>query len=300
MSWMRRVGATVGGLIVVAMAGGATVYGMSERKLSARYTVTPESPAVMPADAAVLSRGEHVVTAIAKCVDCHASDLGGAPVIDAPPIGHVEATNLTTGKGGVLTAYDDAALERAIRHGIAADGRSLLVMPSAEYNNLADDDLAALIAYLRTRAPVDRSHAAPTLGPVLRALWVAGKVAPVPAEVIAHDVPHMRIAPRGNSVAHGEYLAKNGCAGCHGNGFSGGAIPGAPPDWMPAANITPAGIGHYSLADFARLMREGKRPDGSAVDTLMPIKATRLMSDDEIASVFAFLRTVPAKPFGKR
>ncbi len=300
MTWLRRVGMLFVGVLVLALAGAATVYGMSERRMSARYTVKPESPVRVMASAEQLARGEHVAKALAKCTDCHQPDFGGGMVVDAKPIGRVEATNLTIGKGGVLSGYDDAALERAIRHGIASDGRNLLIMPSAEYNNLADDDIAALIAYLRSLPGVDREHQPARIGPVLRALWVTGKLVPAPAEEIRHDAPHRAVAPRGNSVEHGRYIASNGCTGCHGTGFSGGPIPGTPPDWKPAANITPTGIAHYSLADFARIMREGRRPDGSVVDTLMPIKATKLMSDEEIESVYRFLKTVPPKPYGNR
>jgi len=287
-------------LIVLGAGAAAAVYGTSERKLEARYTVTPEFAAPMVADSAVLARGEHVAKSLAKCVDCHGDDLGGGVVIDAPPIGHIEATNLTTGAGGVLAMYDDAALERAIRHGIAADGRSLLVMPSSEYNHLADDDIAALVAYIRSRPSVARTHRSSTIGPVIRAMWVAGQADPVPAAVIAHDAPHLKSAPMGNSVEAGAYIASNGCAGCHGATYSGGPIPGGPPDWKPAANITPSGIGHYSLKTFRTMLREGKRPDGTVVDTLMPVKATRQMSDEEIESVYKFLRTLPSKSFGNR
>lgn len=300
MKWVRRIGMLLIGVVVIGAGAAAVVYGMSERKLAARYTVTPEQATTVSADSLLLRRGEHVAHSLAKCVDCHSDDFGGGLVVDAPPIGHIEATNLTTGQGGVLAKYDDAALERAIRHGVAADGRSLLVMPSSEYNNLADDDIAALIAYLRSRPAVARTHQPSTIGPVIRAMWMAGKVDPVPAAVIAHDAPHLKAAPMGNSVEAGMYIAKNGCAGCHGATYSGGAIPGTPPDWKPAANLTPAGIGHYSLDNFRTILREGKRPDGSVVDSMMPVKATRQMSDEEIESVYKFLKTVPPKPFGNR
>ena len=148
MKWVRRIGMLLIGVVVIGAGAAAAVYGMSESRLSARYTVTPESPSAAVADPVLQVRGQHVAESLAKCVDCHSSDQGGGVVIDASPIGHIEATNLTTGQGGVLAKYDDAALERAIRHGIAMDGRSLLVMPSSEYNHLADNDIAALIAYI--------------------------------------------------------------------------------------------------------------------------------------------------------
>jgi mono/diheme cytochrome c family protein len=299
MTWIRRIGLVLGVLVAVVALGAASIYAMSESKLSTKYTVPAE--AVLPAaDAAMLARGEHVATALAKCVECHANDLGGGTVINDPPIGHVEATNLTTGKGGVLAQYDDARLERAIRHGIGYDGRNLLIMPSDEFHHLSDNDVAAVISYIRSRPAVDREHAPASVGPVIRALWAAGKVFPATAARIAHDAPHLKSTPLGNDAKAGEYIATNGCAGCHGQGYSGGAIPGAPPGWKPAANITPTGIGKYSLADFTRVLRDGMRPSGVAVDTLMPVRATRRMTDEEIEAVYNFLRTVPAKQYGGR
>jgi len=300
MKWIRRIGIAVVVLVLVVGAGAASVYAMSESKLTTRYTVKPEASLVVAADSATLERGAHLATALVKCVDCHGDNLGGGTVIDEPPIGHVEATNLTSGKGGVLSRYNDAMLERAIRHGIGSDGRNLLIMPSRDYNHLSDADVAALIAYIRSRPPVDREHAPSSIGPVIRALWVAGKVVPANAALIAHDAPHLAASPSGNSETAGRYIAENGCAGCHGDTYAGGPIPGAPPGWKPPANLTPAGIGHYSLAAFTQVLREGKRPDGSVVDTLMPVKATKKMTDEEIESVYKYLKTVPPKAFGLR
>ena len=119
MKWVRRIGMLLIGVMIIGAGAAAAVYGMSERRLSARYTVTSESPSPAAADSVLQTRGQHVAESLAKCVDCHSSDFGGGIVIDAPPVGHIEATNLTTGSGGVLAEYDDGALERAIRHGIA-------------------------------------------------------------------------------------------------------------------------------------------------------------------------------------
>ena len=91
-----------------------------------------------------------------------------------------------------------------------------------------------------------------------------------------------------------------GCTGCHGPTLSGGHIPGTPPSWKPASNLTPRGIGSWTEADFTRALREGVRPNGTPIDTLMPWRLTRQMSDDEIRGLYAFLKTVPAKEFGGR
>ncbi len=66
------------------------------------------------------------------------------------------------------------------------------------------------------------------------------------------------------------------------------------------AAITPTGIGHYTEADFIRAMREGKRPSGAPIGAAMPWKAFGNYKDDELRSIFQFLKTVPPKQFQER
>jgi cytochrome c553 len=134
----------------------------------------------------------------------------------------------------------------------------------------------------------------------MRTLQTAGQVKLYPAEEIDHARPHPARVAVAPTAAYGAYLATM-CTGCHGAQLSGGRIPGAPPDWKPAANITPAGVGRYTEADFVRALREGVRPDGSHIDPSMPVeRITRHMTDVELAAVWAYLRTVPARPYGGR
>jgi cytochrome c553 len=82
------------------------------------------------------------------------------------------------------------------------------------------------------------------------------------------------------------------CTGCHGPSYSGG--PGS--DGLPAANITPTGIGHYTEEDFMRALRTGERPHGGAkLRAEMPWKFYGTMTDAELQSVWAFLKTVAPK-----
>ncbi len=278
--------------MVLAVTG--TVYALSERAIRASYEV-PEHPLVVQTDSASIARGKHLAT-IRGCVDCHAEDLSGKMVLDEPAIGRIGGANLTRGRnGGALTARD---WERAVRHGVRRDGQPMLVMPAEEFTGMSDEDLSAIIAYAQSLPSVTKPTLPVQLGPVLRAMAV-GKQVRLAADVVDHQRPHVARIAVEPTAAYGEYLAA-GCTGCHGGGFSGGKIPGAPPDWKPAANITPTGIGHYAAEDFTRLLRTGRRPDGSAVDSLMPWKLTREMTDTEIAAIYAYLKTVPAKEYGNR
>jgi mono/diheme cytochrome c family protein len=159
----------------------------------------------------------------------------------------------------VLSRYTDAQLETAIRHGVRADGRGIFIMPSDEYQHLGDEDVSAIIAYLRTLSPVNREHGRSYLGPLGRALYTAGQLPVVPAERIDHGRTGARTAPpSGPTREYGQYLVSvGGCRACHGPNLVGGPSPepGAP----DAANITPAGpIGTWSEA--ARREMDEQRP----------------------------------------
>lgn len=301
MSWRRRLGLVLVVLVVLLAAGAGTVYGVSQSRLARSYADVPAHPVPVPTGAEAIARGAHIARAVIKCVDCHKADLGGGTVVDDPAIGTVAATNITAGAGGVLAQYTDADLERAIRHGVGRDGRGLWVMPSYEVHQLTDEDLGALIAYLRSVAPVERTVLPRRLGPVGRALYLGGQLPLIDAARINHAAPHpARLAPA-PTAEYGRYAARvGGCFGCHGEGLSGGPIPGGPPDWKPASNITPTGLQGYDEAAFTTLLRTGLRPSGTPVDTLMPWRYTKDLTDDEVKALWAFLRTVPPREFGGR
>lgn len=207
--------------------------------------------------------------------------------------------NITTGEGGVLGQYDDAELEALIRHGVAKGGRVLRFMPSHELAGMADNHVAAIIAYLREQPAVDNVLPPMRIGPVARILAVTGQLTLFPYDRIDHTRRPPVAAPTGASIEHGKYLAA-GCIGCHGDGLSGGAIPGAPPDWPAAANITPAGIGAWTPEEFINTIRTGVNPGGHTLDPRMPWKQMSKMTIEELLALHMYLQTVPARPTGNR
>lgn len=293
--WIRRAAIGLGALAGLALVGVAGVYVASEVRLRRTYEVAAR-PLAFRSDSATVARGRHVATAIGKCVDCHAGDLGGKTFIDDPALGTIQAPNLTPGRGGV-SDWSDADLERAIRHGVTPEGRGLLAMPSLEFYHLSDADLAALVAYLRTLPPVDREIPGSRLAAVGRTLFATGALPLMAAEGIDHAAPRPPAPAPGVTREYGEYLAMvGGCTGCHRADLAGGLIPGTPPDWPPASNLTPAGLGRWSEADFFRAMRGGKRPDGTAIRTpYMPWPLAGQMTDDEMRALWMYLQSVPAK-----
>lgn len=236
------------------------------------------------------------------CVDCHEEELSGKLMIDDPFVGRVAGSNLTPGEGSAVRGYTAADFERALRHGVRPDGTPLVVMPSQEYYWLSDAEVGALIAYIRSAPPVDEVHPEPEIRCVGRALHAFGAIPLVPAKIIDHDAPRPDVPVESATAENGERLARMTCAGCHGASFSGGPIPGVTGGAVPT-NLTPdleTGLGRWTEADFLRAMREGKRPDGSAIDPSMPWQGFRHMTDDELQGLWAFLRTLPPLDEGNR
>lgn len=297
LKWTGRI---LGGVLALIVFALAVVYGVSERRMRRSYEGSPAPLAFHPGPNAVKEGERLAVTR--GCADCHGKNLAGTTVVDDPALGRLVAANLTRGRGGVGAQYTDAGLARAIREGIGLHGRSLLLMPSSDFKDMSDEDVGTLVAYIRSLPPVDTDHPANRVGPLGRILYLAGQIDLVPADRIDHTARHVAAAPKGPTVEYGKYLA-GGCTGCHGAGLSGGKIPGGPPDWPAAGNITPdpkTGIGSWTEQDFFHAIREGRRPDGSQINPFMPWKNFSRMTDDEIRALWLYLRTVPPKARGNR
>ena len=293
---VRRVGIVLGSLLLLVVLTGASLYLLSGRTLNKTWAVTP-APLSVPSDSATLARGRHLVTTRLVCVDCHGQDLGGSVVVDGMPFGRFVASNLTP--GGVGATYTDADWVRAIRHGIRPSGKSLLFMPSEVFAELGAEDLAAVIAYIKSVPAVSRSLPATELGPVGRMLVATNQAPLVVAKLINHDTPIPSVPPQGETAEYGRYLvASGGCMACHGKNLSGGKIAGGPED-PPASNITPTGIGTWTEADFFRAFREGKRPGNTDIHPFMPWKTMGGMTDSELRAIYLYLKTVPARPYGQ-
>lgn len=286
MRWVLRIGAALVALVVLA-AG--TLWLLSNRALARRYDVTA-APITIPTDSAALARGRHLATAIGKCVDCHGENLGGT-VMDMGPFGTFSPPNLTTGRGG-SPARSDAEWVRTIRHGVGAGGRPLVFMPSLAYHPMTEADLGALIAYLKWVPPVDTVLPPTRLGPIARLVLARTPEKLLAASAIDHAAPFPDAIPAGPTAEYGRYLAEiGGCTSCHGADLKGGIHEG-PPEVPASADLTPAGkMGSWSEEDFRKALREGVRPDGSVINPFMPWRLTRLMTDEEISAVWAYLKT---------
>jgi mono/diheme cytochrome c family protein len=302
--WLKRGAFTVAG--AVASLAAALVLGaqLGERKMQ-RQVALPADPGSLavslPGDPAGLARGRYLYLS-RGCTECHAVDGAGKDVVNDGKGMRVRAPNITPAPGSAVERYTVADWVRTVRHGVKPDGRPAIVMPSEDYNRLTDADLGALIAWLRQMPAAQGGPAVIEFPLPVKALYAAGVIHDA-AEIIDHALPPPQPVPEAATALHGGYVA-NACIGCHGAGLSGGRIPGAPPEWPAAANLTPgegSAMAHYADADaFIRMLRTGRRPDGSAVDRVMPFESLQALNDTDAQALYLHLKGLAPRAAGHR
>lgn len=284
--------------VLVLLVGVVVVLGLQlgERK-KMRVVDVPLTPVTYVTDSASLERGRYLFQS-RGCVDCHGASGGGRELVNDGKGTHIAGPNITP--GGVVARYQSADWDRTIRHGVKPDGHPARVMPSEDYNRFTNADLASLVAYVRSLAPVQGGSAVVDLPLPARVLYGFGAI-PDAAERIDHSLQPSAPVVSGVTAAHGAYVA-NMCIGCHGEKLSGGKIATGPPDWPVAANITPGEgsvMPRYKDADaLLAMFRSGKRADGSPI-AVMPFESFSKMNEVDIRAVYAFLQTVPARRAGQ-
>lgn len=295
--WVRRVAIVAGTIVAIIVVLVAAIFVITNARMDAVYDVQPTPLAVKPSQE-LAGEGKAVAT-YRGCRDCHGEDLAGRVVGDAMPVMRLAAPNITP--GGVTKDYTDEDWARAIRHGVRPSGTPIRFMPVYEYIELSHEDLAAIIAYARSVPAVSEVAAPFEVGPLGRVLYLAGELPLLPAETLDHDLKPANPTP-GPTREYGRYLA-SGCVGCHGHGLSGGKIPGVPPDWPAAPNLTSheSGLAQWTFEDFKNTIRTGTNPTGQALTPeYMPWKLIAQSSDDDLRALWEYLRSVPPKPAGNR
>ena len=196
------------------------------------------------------------------------------------PLGTVYSTNITADKETGLGNWSDQQIRDAIAGGVRRDGSKLIpVMPYEAYSGMADEDIKALIAYLRTLKPIKKvtpelKSRAPFARSVAVALYLKafGRFATPPAQ-----------APK-SGVERGRYLVEHVslCGDCHTprnsigvpdrSLFLAGVDEKSSPFSQGAPNITPdkeTGIGDWQRDNIVEVLKSGTKPDGDVVEGLM-------------------------------
>jgi mono/diheme cytochrome c family protein len=289
---------TAGGIAAVVLLASLTVavgLELGERKKTRKVDVQVV-PVAYVSDTLALQRGKYLFES-RGCAECHGAAGTGREFENNHKDVRLAAPDITS--GGATAKYRPEDWVRTIRHGVKPNGNPLLVMPAEDYNRLTDDDFAALVGYVRTLPPGKGSQAVIELPLPARVLYGLGAI-PDAAGKIDHSLPPAKPVPVAINAQHGAYVA-NMCMGCHGEHFSGGKIAGGPPDWPPAANLTPGEgsvLGRYPDAGkFVAMLRSGKRPDGSAI-SVMPFDTLSKLDDTDARAVYEFLKTLPARAPG--
>jgi cytochrome c553 len=298
---MRRILKWLGMLLAVGVLAAVVVVGLAWRiseKGLARTYVANDPPLTVQRDSATLAQGAHSFVTHG-CAECHGADGGGKLVFDAGPVMKLVAPNITP--GGRVKDYSVDQIAAIIRDGVKPDGHSVVFMPVRDFHEMSDADTAALVAYVQSLPPSNNDPGKLAIRPLARVLYWLGNFPLVAAETVDHTTHSRDAPPPAVTAEYGKYLAK-GCTGCHGENFAGQHVPGTPPDFPDSANLTPHanGLANWTEADFMRALREGKRPDGRALDPFMPWKALGQMSDVELRAIWTYLRTVPPQPGMKK
>jgi mono/diheme cytochrome c family protein len=296
----------VAGLLVVGLAA----LGILEWRWRRHFDV-PYPSLSASHDPALVARGEYLVYGAAACAYCHvprdewpALDRGEHLPLTGHhlfrlPFGEIYSANITPDWETGVGSHQDAAIARALQRGVRADGRA--AFPLMEIR-LADEDLVAVMSYLRARQPVSHhvpEHRLSLLGKAIMAFAITPS-APAAATRVT--------SPSGPTVERGEYLANDvsSCVACHTDRSEDGSLAGprfAGGQRMDVAadatrvyvtpNLTPDSetsvIGQWSEDSFVARFRAGAVLEG----TPMPWGAFARMTDDDLRAIYRYLRSLP-------
>jgi mono/diheme cytochrome c family protein len=176
----------------------------------------------------------------------------------------------------------DADFDRAIRQGLRKDATSLLLMPSYAYAAMPDDELAAIIAYIRSRPERGQQRPAPRWGLLVHAI-LAFDLAKTARGELAERKNAFDAGPQ---HAAGRLLAQISCGECHATDLTGGPAAGpmpAPPDLSIVAS--------YDKGDFVKFMRTGKAAGDRELPMMSGTARARFshFTDAEVSALYDYL-----------
>jgi mono/diheme cytochrome c family protein len=306
LKWTAVSAIMLGILLAVAISatiGWRPILGPRVRPVtSRRFESTPQR----------LERGRYLATSVAGCLGCHSEHdwkshgapeipgtTGAGEVMPFPDLpGRVVASNITSDPETGVGAWTDDELARAIREGVDKDGKTLFpMMPYEHFRTMSDEDLASVVVFVRTLPPIRRQLPKTEIIFPVKYL-IRSAPAPVTASVSSAD------ATSTDPVRRGAYLVNVAdCSACHtpsvrgqaiaGMDFAGGMPLTGPWGTVASANITPddSGIKYYDEALFVQALRTGY-VRARELKPIMPYGEYGHMTDDDLTTIFAYLRTL--------
>lgn len=231
-----------------------------------------------PAARAKLEQGKRLAQTLG-CSDCHGGDFSGHKVSHDDQVVVLYSANLTK----AVPAYSDAQLRAVLTTGVRPDGTRLWQMDAAPYAALSEQDMSALVAFLRTLQPAGEAHPRIKTTPTFSRLVLTGQVHPE-SQALAEDLAHPPIR-LGAELDRGRYLARTVCAGCHAPSLRGfqPAQPGDPPDL--------AVVGAYTPSEFRALIHQGQGRGGRDVGEMGVAARQRLaaLPAKDVDALYAYL-----------
>lgn len=294
--WRRILRATL--IVMAALVGTG---------LAALFLVFPRSqPAsdvVIERTPETVERGRYLVEHVANCLDCHSErdwSFYGGPVIAGTegmgaPLKVLRPKTLSANiTPAALAEWSDGEIVRAITAGIGREGQALHpFMPYDTYARMTEEDVHAVVAYLREMPPIENDAPRPKDSLPIR---IVGRMLPkpyVPPEPVEAGV----------NAEYGRYLAEMAeCSFCHRADFSGGRlfrIPGTDQRW-PSENITPHPsnrIGAWSRENFIGVFKSfappaGREIPGDEINTVMAWSRYAGMTEEDLGAIYEYLRTI--------
>ncbi|MBT5874815.1 MAG: cytochrome C [Candidatus Latescibacteria bacterium] len=265
-----------------------------------------------------IARGNYLANHVTACIDCHSSrdwNLISAPAIHDTEGSGGEVFDEVRGVPGVIYApnitswhlghWTDGEIARAIVSGISRDGTALYpTMPYPLFNSLADEDVQAIVSYLRTLRPLPSEVAERSLH-----IFDAFEVRTSPLKYLPQVLPD-----QSDTNLSGAYLSViAGCKSCHDapiqsgealeTDFAGGReflLPTG--DKILSTNITPdpsTGIGNWSETEFVERFKSFAEMDTRDLtlstgdpNTVMPWVAYSGMTKADLKAIYTYLRSL--------
>jgi mono/diheme cytochrome c family protein len=302
---LKILGGTAVFIAALALILVAVILVRANRRFDAPY---PQLRATN--DPATIARGEYIVNGLGHCINCHTLNseapaiaqgatppLAGGHTWDLP-FGKVYTPNLTPDAETGIGRRTDPELARVLRYGVMPDGRAAL--PFMEYHDMSDEDLVAVLSYLRAQKPVRRvvpKHDLTLLGKAV----LAFAIEPIGPQAAPRKVS----PPSAPTVERGEYLATSVavCAECHTKRnpldgsyaqarFSGGMVfESGGNRIIVSPNLTPSKFGR--ITSWSEEQFVGRFGAGVGIPhTHMPWRQFQRMNENDVRAIYRYLRTL--------
>ncbi len=297
-------------LVLLLMVGASAIYFVSSFP-----KVGPARNLTIASTPERVARGKYLANHVAACFSCHSTrnfDYYAGPIVPGTggkggqelkgDFGTIHLPNITP---AALGSWSDGELVRAITAGVNNEGKALFpMMPYREYGQMDEEDLKAIVAYLRALPPIPNG--------------VPKSKLKFPINLIVRTIPQSaNLQPRpdvSDTLAYGKYLVTMAACGmCHtqtekgkpipGMEFAGGVefpLPGG--HTVRSANITPesvTGIDAWDKAYFIGRFKEYANPTVAEIpveqggdNTVMPWTMYAGMTEKDIGAIYSYLRTL--------